>query len=201
MNPAGTRIVSGKSEHGYPTSAREKRAADGPLREARNTVTRRVRAAENKGVQFKEGRSLSSAISAETDAAGGIGHFISRLQAARLPRNISTPLEVMRAGAARALGGLIGAGVGAYRIVQAAKSDIAAGDRSFSNTRRETVVTLGSITAGFAAGEAGYLLTGGAAAVGAPAAVTTILGGATVLGAGYAVYQARNHLETWCDEE
>jgi len=129
------------------------------------------------------------------DSALGVGHYISRLGESVLIQKITPPLQTIQSGLGRAIGGAVSLGASAYRLYGTAKLDLKNKDRSFSETRKELTLSLGSMTAAVGVGEAGYVATAVAIGVGAPAIVTSGLGVATAIGAGYAVYKTREYLD------
>ena len=137
---------------------------------------------------------LRGAQDSNGDALLGIGHLFSRLAESVLLQRIAPRLQVIGAGLGRAVGGLGTAVFAGVRVVNAAKQDLAAGNRSLPSARQETVVSMGGIAAGMVVGEAGYLLAAAATAISAPAVVVGGVLVGTVIAAGYAASWARNAL-------
>ena len=128
------------------------------------------------------------------DAFLGVGHYFSKVFEGSLLRVVAPQFQTIGAGLTRAAGGFVTAAGAAYRLYQAASNDIRHKDYSFSSTRKETVVSLGSIGAGIAVGETGFYLTAAALSLGAPVSLAATLAVGTALGTGLAVAYTRSRL-------
>lgn len=132
---------------------------------------------------------------ASTDSAIGTGHFISRLSESLILRKIAPPIQSINAGIGRAVGGAISLVTSGYRVYHSVKDDLASGDRSFYQTRREVTASLGSMASAMIIGELGYIGTAAVASLGAPVGVTTGLAVGTAFLAGYGAYKIRNFVD------
>ncbi len=134
---------------------------------------------------------LNNAGRTVADSALGIGESISTYKNMFLFRNIELPVNTVRAGIFRAVGGVASAAAAGFRTIQAAQEDFRNKEYSFPRARRESVVSVSSIAAG---GVVGATAGGLAALVGAKGAALVGIG---VLGAGaigYAVTATRDYV-------
>jgi len=132
-----------------------------------------------------------------SDSFLGIGHYSSRFGESFLDQVTSPKILKIQQGLGRSLGGVASlAGVG-YRLYQAGSEDFKERELRFTETRKELVLSLGSMAGAVGVGEAGYLATAAVASLGAPVTVVAGLGVATALGAGYTAYKIREGLDAY----
>jgi len=142
---------------------------------------------------------LSDVGTAVEDAALGMGSVVSTAVEGLLPGEFSPAAARILGGSFRAAGGLFTAATSGYRIVKTLKDEYEADSVNYPKTRKEVVVTAGSVTAGLGVGTLAGAATSVAAFVGAPALVVGGLAAAGVIGAGYAAYAARDYLSDLYD--
>ncbi|MCB9030731.1 MAG: hypothetical protein H6619_06725 [Deltaproteobacteria bacterium] len=134
------------------------------------------------------------------DSALGFGHFVSKVGESTLLQKVAPKLSLINKGLGRVAGGAITVGTTGYRLYKTARNDLSNNDYSLPETRKELTLSLGSIGAAGAVGEAGYLITAAALGLGAPSIIITGLAGATLLGSAYAAYKARAALSSYYDQ-